>query len=155
MVDIVHLILDGVHLLAIMVWIGGAIFLDRILQPSMSSIPPDQAGKLMAGILKRFTPLAGSSFAIIGITGIIRSYLKGSVNIAFLLESSSGNLLLLKAALVCVMLVFGLVLARTGKKLEKRPSPEDARKIQKRIKLLSETNIGVGIIVVLLAVARL
>ena len=155
MADIVNLILDSVHLLSVIVWIGGAIFSDRILLPSMSAISPDQAGKLMGGILKRFTPLVWGLISIIGFTGLIRSYLKGSVNISFLLDTSSGNILLLKVALVCTMLAFGLLITRAGLKLSKSPSPEYALKVRKRIKFLSETNIVVGIIVILLAVARL
>ena len=139
----------------IIIWIGGAIFYDRVLAPSMSAISPDQVGKLMGAIGKRFTPLVWGLISIIGITGLIRSYLKGTMNISFLLDTSSGNILLLKAILVCTMLAFGLLITKAGLQLPKSPSPEYALKIQKRIKLLSERNIVVGIIVILFAVARL
>lgn len=63
-----------------------------------------------------------------------------------------GSILLYKMILYVVMFGIGIVITSMGMKLSKDPTPEFAAKAQKRIKLLSEINIALGIFVIFLAV---
>ncbi len=162
--DPADLILGWIHLLSIIIWIGGAIFYDRILQTSLKTIAPDQAGKLVQDIMKRFIPLVWVSLIAVAATGLLRAGARGVLTSNALASTSYGNLLLAKMSLFLVIIVIGVVITRTGLKLFKLappasqgvplgPPPAFVIKAQQRIKMLSEINIGLGVVAVLLAVA--
>ncbi|MFQ5950926.1 MAG: hypothetical protein ACE5KH_02440, partial [Candidatus Geothermarchaeales archaeon] len=68
MPDIYQIALGWIHLLAVITWVGGSIFADRILAPSLTSVPPNHAGKLFQAVSKRFTPLAWVAVGLIATT---------------------------------------------------------------------------------------
>lgn len=152
MPDVIHLTLGWIHLLAVIFWIGGAIFFDMILQPSLKSISPDQLGKLNQAVVKRFMPLVWGAIIIIAATGLLQANYIGVLSSNVLFGTGYGNVLLVKMVIFLVMLMIGLVITRVGIRLSRGATPEYAMRAQKQIKILSEANIVLGIIVVLLAV---
>ncbi|MDJ0270629.1 MAG: CopD family protein [Aigarchaeota archaeon] len=70
-----------------------------------------------------------------------------------ILGTTYGLVLLAKMFIFLIMVTIGLILTRIGLKLAKGASPEYAQKAQKNIKVLSEINIVLGVVVILLAVA--
>ena len=120
MADIIQIVLDYVHIISVMVWIGGGIYFLRIVQPSLAALPPDQAGKLTGAILKKFTPIAWGLIIVIGVGGLLRAFLFGLLDQTILMSTTYGNLLLLKMALYVVMVVVGITITRTSASMRAR-----------------------------------
>ncbi len=152
MVDILMVLLTWLHILAFVVWLGGAIFFSFVLISKIEVIAGPERGKLMGAVGKMFTPIAWASLTVLAITGLLRMYLSGSLNVAFLTGTSYGNTLLLKIILFGVILIGGYMMTVTSIKMEKASSPEEGMALQKRAAKISKTNEILGVIIILLAV---
>jgi len=151
MADLVSMGLNWIHYLGVALWIGGAFFIDFILNPSSRVLPPDQIGKLIQAVVRRFTPVAWTSIFLIAITGILRANTFGMLDIGILTETTYGNYLLAKMFIFLIMIIMGLIITTIGRKIPKIGTPEYSQKAMKQIKRLSEINIILGFIVILLA----
>ncbi len=49
-----YLVLKAVHVLAVMLWVGGMAFAHFFLRPSLAPLPPPQRLTLMRDVLRRF-----------------------------------------------------------------------------------------------------
>jgi uncharacterized membrane protein len=49
-----YLVLKAVHVLAVMLWVGGMAFAHYFLRPSLATLPPPQRLTLMRDVLRRF-----------------------------------------------------------------------------------------------------
>jgi uncharacterized membrane protein len=152
MADIVLIVLDYVHILSVMVWIGGGIYFLRIVQPSLTALPPDQAGRLTGAILKKFTPIAWGLIIVLGVGGLLRAFLYGLLDQTVLMNTIYGNLLLLKMALYVVMVLVGIIITRTSASIPTL-QPQEIPRTQSRLKTLAQTNIVLGLITILISVA--
>ncbi len=140
------------HVLAMMTWVGGIIYANLILMPSMTVIDPPQRGRLMGAIVKRFTVLSWSSIIILLITG----YIMIPKGVLFNFSISYGVWLNIKILLVLLMIIIGLYITlvlspkikASAPKSDEKPSP-DFLKAQKRIQILAITNMILGILAVL------
>ena len=152
MADLVQIVLDYIHIISVMVWIGGGIYFLRIVQPSLTTLPPDQAGKLTGAILKKFTPIAWGLIIILGVGGLVRAFLYGLLDQTILMSTTYGNLLLLKMALYVVMVLVGVTITRTSASMPTL-QPQEIPRTQARIKTLAQANIVLGMITILIALA--
>jgi uncharacterized membrane protein len=152
MADLVRIVLDFVHIISVMVWMGGGIYFLQIVQPSLTALPPDQAGKVTGVILKKFTPIAWGLIVVLGVVGLLRAFLYGMLDQSFLMSTFYGNLLLLKMALYVVMVYVGITITKTSASMPTLQPPE-IPKTQARLKMLATTNIVLALITILLAVA--
>ena len=59
------------HSIGIVIWIGGIFFILFIVLPAAKKVLGVGAGKLMAEISKRFTPIANFGIIILVITGVV------------------------------------------------------------------------------------
>jgi uncharacterized membrane protein len=107
---------------------------------------------LNQAVVKRFTPMVWTAIVLIAVTGLIRAGQMGALSITALTSSPAGHILSAKMALFLIMFIAGLVITATGRKLSKNSTREYVAKAQRRIKILSETNIVLGVIVILLSV---
>ncbi|MFQ5871056.1 MAG: CopD family protein [Candidatus Geothermarchaeales archaeon] len=153
MPDYYNIVLGWVHVFAVIAVVGGSVFSDRILQPSLQSISPDQAGKLFEAVAKRFTALVWLAIITIAATGLLRADYFGALTTDILLRTTYGTILLTKMVLFAAMIIIALIITMIGLRLAKPLSQEYVKQAQTRIKILSRTNIVLSIIVVLLAVA--
>lgn len=138
------------HLLATVTWIGGMIYVNFVLFPSMAALTPPERGKLVPGISKRFSILAWASVVVLLITGLIKTPTQ------FLLNTSShfGLWLTIKHILILLMIIFGLVitlklvpkLRSIAPKAGEQPSKEFVN-TQSMLSKLSITNMILGILV--------
>ena len=141
------------HLLFTVSWIGGMTFMHFVLQPALSSISPQEGGKLMGVIAKRFTIMAWTSTLVLLVTGL----LKTPTGLLFDTSTGYGTILLLKHIAFAAMFVIGLVITfGVAPKLRafapregERPAPEFIA-AQKRLSMLSGTNMILGILVLFL-----
>lgn len=152
MADILMVLINWIHILGFVVWLGGAIFFSLILVPNLSSLAPPEAGKLMGAVEKQFTPIAWLSLGTLAITGLLRMFLTGTLNTGYLF-GSTGKTMLLKLLVFAAIVVVGYMITTTAKKLGSASGPEEAMGLQKQLGKLSKTNIALGVIVILLAVA--
>ncbi len=152
MADIVQIVLDYVHILAVMIWMGGGIYFFMIVQPSLAGLPPDQAGRLAGGMIKKFTPIAWGSIITIGVVGLLRAFLSGFINQSVLMSTTYGNMLLLKMALYVAMVFVAITITRISASMPTL-QPQEIPATQARIKTLAQTNMVLGLITILIAVA--
>jgi uncharacterized membrane protein len=153
MVSNILLILNNwIHIVAVVIWGGGAIFMNFIVMPNMARLSPKDAGPLGGAISKQFTKVGIASIVVIALTGLLRMYYTNFLNLDLLLNSSYGQILTLKILIFLVMIGMVTQLTSTGMKLESASGPEEAATLKGRIALLSKTTIALGIIAVFLAV---
>lgn len=149
-----YLIRDFLHLLATVTWIGGMIYINLALMPGLTAIDPPQRGKLMGAVGKRFAILSWSSVLILLITG----YLKTPEGMLFETLTSYGMTLTVKHFTIMGMMVVGIYISLVivpqmgtlAPKPGEPPSP-DFIKAQKRLPMLSVTNMILGIVVLFCA----
>lgn len=67
----VKTLIDWLHILATVTWIGGMFTNFVILRPAMAkALSPAEAGKLMGVMMKRFRIMVYISIVVLGVTGI-------------------------------------------------------------------------------------
>jgi uncharacterized membrane protein len=148
------IIINFLHLLATAVWIGGASYAHLILMPSLKEIDPQQGGKLLGVIAKRFSITAWSAIIILIITGL----LKTPREMLFEMSSDTGIILTIKHVLVLSVVVVGLVIALVVVPRMRRSTPGQGEapsagfiKYQRRLHNLAATNLISGVLIVLFA----
>jgi uncharacterized membrane protein len=147
-------IINIVHILSTAVWIGGAFFIHVVMQPSLKQIDPQQSGKLMGIISKRFSITAWICIILLIITG----YLKTPHEMLFNFTTDFGVYLAIKHLLIIIVVVSGLViglyvvpnLRKNAPKAGDTPSTEFA-KYQKNLSSLATFNLILGILIVVFA----
>jgi uncharacterized membrane protein len=152
---IAQAIIDFLHLLATVAWIGGAIYMNLVLMPALNAIEPPARGKLMGAVSKRFTILAWSSIVVILITG----YLKTPTGMLFNTTETYGITLTVKHVLVLTMVVLAFLIMvvvvpkvnALAPKAGEKPSSEFIQ-AQKLLPRLSVTATLLGIVVLLCVV---
>ena len=145
------------HLLAVITWLGGMLFMNLILMPGMSVLEPMQRGMLTGAVAKRFSILAWSSVIVLIITGI----LKTPPGMMFAPQSHYGGVLLIKHILILIGIIIGLnislgvapKLRKLAPKTGEAPSAEFLS-AQKKLKTLSTTNMIIGICIVIVISLR-
>ncbi len=116
---------DAAHLGAAAIWIGGLPCLAAVLLRAPRALPG--AGRALASaVLARFSRIAGWSVAVIAITGLAR--MAGELSApAQLWGSGYGRSLMLKALLLCPILLLGLRNRRLVAALAEGWAPSGAR----------------------------
>lgn len=143
-----------IHILATAIWIGGAFFIHFLLQPAMKEIDPQHSGKLMGIISKRFSITAWICIILLVITGLIKT----PSAMLFNTDSNFGIYLLVKHILILLVITVGLIIAfyvvprlrKNAPKLGEAPSNEFLAN-QKRLGLLAQINLILGILIIVFA----
>jgi uncharacterized membrane protein len=147
-------LINVVHLLATVVWLGGAIFLKAILEPALKNIDPREGGRLMGIIAKRFTLTAWTSIVLLIITGLLKT------PEGMLLDTSSdvGMILTAKHALIVLVLVVAVLIAVVAvpRMQKSAPAPGDPPsgeflKANRQLHRFSMTSTVAGVLIVILA----
>lgn len=143
-----------VHILATTVWLGGAIMLKMVIEPSLKKIDPGQAGKLMGLIAPRFSGIAWTCILLLIITGLIKT----PAGMLADTTSDTGIILGLKHLLILGVIVVGILIIAVPVRRMRRLAPApgtapsgDFRKAQKLLNRLSMTSTILGVLIVGLA----
>lgn len=150
--SILTVLLIFIHIVAIAVWIGGAIFMVFIVAPNLSVVSPPEAGKISQAIGEKFASIVMWAIALVALTGVLRMYTSGLLNITILTGTTYGKALLLKLLLFIVMLIVGSSITKTMKGLGPASSPEEAVAGKNKITQLSQLNIALGVLLIFLGV---
>ncbi len=147
-------IINFLHLLATTTWIGGMIYINIVLMPSLSAIDPSQRGRLQGAVTKRFMYLSLGSLIILLITG----FAKTPPQLLFNISGAYGIALTLKHLVILAMIVIGLLISfRLSPKMKSlSPAPgelpaEGFLKIQTQISVYAQINMVLGVLVLFLA----
>ncbi len=142
------LLLGWLHIVGVVTWIGGAIFVTLVASPILKSQGIMQASKLNQAIMRRFAPVATASALIVGLSGVARMFHMG-------VEPSTstvyGLALTLKIILFLIMIALGITISRLGKQLSSHNNTTDIGLIAKRIDTLAKVEILIGLVVLALA----
>ncbi|MDZ7291948.1 MAG: CopD family protein [candidate division KSB1 bacterium] len=143
-------VIEFLHLLATVTWIGGMIYTILVLMPSLTAMDPPLRGRLMGTASRRFSIIAWSSIVVLLVTG----YLKTPSGMLFDTSSTYGITLLLKHFVFLIMLIIGilitfLIVPKIGKLAPKpgeQPSAEFLQ-AQKQLPVFAVTNMVLGIVI--------
>ncbi len=143
-------IVNFVHLLATAVWIGGMLFVFFVLQPALRAFDPQQTGRLMSVVARRFAVASWVSIVLLAITG----YIKTPERMMFDFSYGLGLILAVKHVLVILAIAVGLAmamlvfpaLARHAPKPGEPPSTEFLRS-QTRLGILTRVNAVLGLLI--------
>ncbi len=148
-------VMNWLHLIATVVWIGGIGTNLLVLMPSMrESLEPPMIGKLMGAVMRRFRRLVYASIFVLGVTGVLMNLLDENYLGLMKLGNLWSQITLIKHIFTAA-LIFLAVYAFEGlgpkvsKLAVKGPSPELARLQKLQIKLAT-TGLIMGIIILLL-----
>lgn len=105
----VYLACVWVHVLAAMIWVGGAAFIAFSLAPALRRLPPGSAPGLLGAVARRFRAIGWGSLAVLVATGAGNLAFRG-IGLSDLLQGAAfrgaaGHALACKLGLVAVMLV--------------------------------------------------
>lgn len=145
-----------IHLLTTAVWLGGAFFIHFVLQPSIKMIDPQQSGKLMSIISKRFSITAWICILLLVVTGIFKT----PSDMYFDISSDFGLILTIKHILILMVIIGGLIIAfaivpelRKNSPVPGQAPSEEFIKQQKKLSNVATINLVLGIIIVVCASA--
>ncbi|MFQ5975071.1 MAG: CopD family protein [Candidatus Hydrothermarchaeales archaeon] len=150
--SILTVLLIWLHIVAVAVWIGGAVFMIYIFSPNLALLQPPDAGKVGGAVGKKFTSVVWGAVAVTAITGLLRMYSAGLLDVNRLTGTSYGITLLLKIILFVVMLGLGGMIGKTEKVLATATSPAEAVAAQKKMALLGKLVIGLGIVLIFVGI---
>ncbi len=146
----VYLLNNFLHLLVAVIWIGGMIFINVVLMPSLLTAEPSERGKIMGTVSKRFTIVSWTSMLFLLVTGLIKTPEEMLVNTT----NSYGLMITVKHILFLIMIIIGSIITfvmaprmrKFAPKSGEKPSDEFV-KAQNNLKMLSFINMVLGIIV--------
>ncbi len=105
---LISVFMDFIHLTAVGSWIGGLIVIALILRPAFAPLNPDQRGRALLSLLRRFSPLALIWVSLIIVTGIYAVSIN-MYRVNDFADSTYGLTLLAKLILMVPLLFLGMV----------------------------------------------
>jgi len=77
--DVFQMVVQWLHVLAGVLWVGGAVFFSVLIMPSFGVLPPEQQRRFGKALTARMTPYFQASAGIVMLMGIIRGTLLGPI----------------------------------------------------------------------------
>lgn len=93
-----------IHVLAMSAWLGGLALLLAAVPAATRRLEPPERTRLLAAVLRRFSPLALAAVAALLVTGLVQAYVHVR-SVDNLTETAFGRAVLIKFALVAVALL--------------------------------------------------
>ncbi len=148
-----YVILKTVHLLSIIVWLGGMAFAHFFLRPALQQLEPPQRLMLMRDVLQRFFAvvlviIAAVLLSGIGMMGLVHSMAaqagaKFSMPVSWMVMAVLG---------LAMMAVFGHIRFALFKRLDQAVNAKDwpaGGKALGQIRQLVALNLALGVVIVL------
>jgi len=151
-------ILTWIHITCAAIWVGGSLFIGVVFAPILKkmSMPIEERLQLMIKVGRRFNKLAVPALIILMITGMYQAHLILQKS-DLLLESSYGNILVIKIILVIALIVTFAIHVRVIRKdveekiMSKQISDDQLQVLRKKIIILGEITVVLSIIILFLA----
>ncbi len=148
-------VMNWLHMIATVVWIGGITINLLVLLPSIrETLEPLPAGKLMGAVMRRFRRLVYASIFVLGVTGVLMNLLDENYLGLMKLGNLWSQITLIKhiftvALIILAVYAFEGLGPKVSRLAVKGPSPELARLQKLQIKFVT-TGLILGIIILLL-----
>ena len=151
-------LLTWVHITCAAIWVGGSLFIGVVFAPILKkmSMPIEERLQLMIKVGRRFNKLAVPALIILMVTGMYQAHLILQQS-DILLESSYGNVLVIKIILVVALIVTFAIHVRVIRKdveekiMSKQISDDQLQVLRKKIIILGEITVVLSIIILFLA----
>ena len=151
-------ILTWIHITCAAIWVGGSLFIGAVFAPILKkmSMPIEERLQLMIKVGRRFNKLAVPALIILMVTGIYQSHLILQKS-DLLLESSYGNILVIKIILVVALIATFVIHVRVirkdvEEKIMSNQMPEnEIQKLRKKIIILGEITVVLSIAILFFA----
>ena len=151
-------ILTWIHVTCAAIWVGGSLFIGVVFAPILKkmSMPIEERLQLMIKVGRRFNKLAVPALIILMATGMYQAHLILQKS-DLLLESSYGNVLVIKIILVVALIVTFAIHVRVIRKdveekiMSKQISDDQLQVLRKKIIILGEITVVLSIIILFLA----
>ena len=151
-------ILTWIHITCAAIWVGGSLFIGVVFAPILKkmSMPIEERLQLMIKVGRRFNKLAVPALIILMATGMYQAHLILQKS-DLLLESSYGNILVIKIILVIALIATFAIHVRVIRKdveekiMSKQISDDQLQVLRKKIIILGEITVVLSIIILFLA----
>jgi len=151
-------ILTWIHITCAAIWVGGSLFIGAVFAPILKkmSMPIEERLQLMIKVGRRFNKLAVPALIILMGTGMYQAHLILQKS-DLLLDSSYGNILVIKIILVVALIVTFAIHVRVIRKdveekiMSKQISDDQLQVLRKKIIILGEITVVLSIIILFLA----
>ena len=151
-------ILTWIHITCAAIWVGGSLFIGVVFAPILKkmSMPIEERLQLMIKVGRRFNKLAVPALIILVATGMYQAHLILQKS-DLLLESSYGNILVIKIILVVALIATFAIHVRVIRKdveekiMSKQISDDQLQVLRKKIIILGEITVVLSIIILFLA----
>lgn len=151
-------ILTWIHITCAAIWVGGSLFIGAVFAPILKkmSMPIEERLQLMIKVGRRFNKLAVPALIILMATGMYQAHLILQKS-DLLLESSYGNVLVIKIILVVALIATFAIHVRVIRKdveekiMSKQISNDQLQVLRKKIIILGEITVVLSIIILFLA----
>src|ERR1035437_5747621 len=134
-------ILNWLHLVAVVVWIGAMTANMFVVLPSAAAtLPPPVMGKFMGALMKRFRVIAYSCIVTLIVTGFLMMIQNADYLGLLKVQNGWTIVLLVKHIVIAVLVIlaiysFEVLAPQVGKMAAKGPSPELAVMQARQMKL--------------------
>lgn len=151
-------ILTWIHITCAAIWVGGSLFIGVVFAPILKkmSMPIEERLQLMIKVGRRFNKLAVPALIILMVTGMYQAHLILQKS-DLLLESSYGNILVIKIILVVALITTFAIHVRVIRKdveekiMSKQISDNQLQVLRKKIIILGEITVVLSVIILFLA----
>jgi uncharacterized membrane protein len=154
-----YALLNALHVLAIVVWVGGMVFAHFFLRPAVAALPPPQRLPLMQAVLGRFFAAVLAASAVTLATGL---WMIGRVAKQVVQGGGSFSMppswTLMTALGVLMILIFGHIRFVLYKRLSAAVAASDWTRGAEQLAALRRwvgANLAIGGVVILVAVLKL
>ncbi|MCZ8109640.1 MAG: CopD family protein [Betaproteobacteria bacterium] len=154
-----YALLNALHVLAIVVWVGGMVFAHFFLRPAVAALPPPQRLPLMQAVLGRFFAAVLAASAVTLATGL---WMIGRVAKQVVQGGGSFSMppswTLMTALGVLMILIFGHIRFVLYKRLSAAVAASDWARGADQLAALRRwvgANLAIGVVVILVAVLKL
>jgi len=151
-------LLTWVHITCAAIWVGGSLFIGAVFAPILKkmSMPVEERLQLMIKVGRRFNKIAVPALIILMATGVYQAHLILQKS-ELLVESSYGNILIIKVILVAALIGTFAVHVRVIRKdveekiMSKQISDQELQLLRKKIIILGEITVVLSVIILFLA----
>ena len=151
-------LLTWVHITCAAIWVGGSLFIGAVFAPILKkmSMPVEERLQLMIKVGRRFNKIAVPALIILMATGIYQAHLILQKS-ELLVESSYGNILIIKIILVAALIGTFAIHVRVIRKdvedkiMSKQISDQELQSLRKKIIILGEITVVLSVIILFLA----
>ncbi|HTI49171.1 MAG TPA: CopD family protein [Casimicrobiaceae bacterium] len=143
------LIAIALHVLAVVVWVGGMGFMLFMLRPGLAPLPPAERLGVLARVLTRFLPAVGAAVVVIAVTGGWLMSLYGGM------RNTPWGVHVMVALGVVMILVYAWIIVRLNPRMQAAVRTGDlpsAATLAERIRRYVVLNFVLGVVVIVAAI---